>query len=147
MRKAFGIVLGCILLCGLVMAARVAAPSPTNNLIKINADVATDGVDTPWFDWKYGSGDTVQWENQTQYNCQIIFFQGISPISVNALHLAPVGNPNAKSPQYTLGGPPPPPGWGGPGGKLTVYKVYKYQVVLAGHPTHPTFDPGGGPRP
>jgi hypothetical protein len=142
MRKAFGIVLGCILLCGLVMAALPATPPqpPPPTTITINGNVATDGVDTPWFDWKYGSGATVQWVNSTPYHCQIIFFMGNSPISVNALHLGP----GATSVVYPLNkAPAPPAGW--PTGK--VYKLYKYQVVLAGHPTHPTFDPGGGPRP
>jgi hypothetical protein len=142
MRKAFGIVLGCILLCGLV-AARVAPSSPANNLIIINGDLETDGLDTPWFEWNYGSGATVQWKNETAYPCTIVFFQGVTPISVPSVHLAP----GATSPPYTLSGDPPPAAWKGTGAKTTVYKVYKYQVVLAGHPTHPVFDPGGGVRP
>jgi hypothetical protein len=148
MRKAFGIVLGCILLCGLVVAAMVAAPEqqpPPTTIITINGDEATDGVDTPWFDWKYNSGATVQWVNSTPYPCQIIFFQGNSPISAKAFHIGPKpeGAPAPTSEVYPLDkAPAPPAGW--PTGK--VYKLYKYKVVLVGHRT-PEFDPGGGPRP
>jgi hypothetical protein len=135
MRKAFGIVIGCILLCGLATAAMLAVPPPTPVTVTINGDMDTDGVDTPWFELSRSAGDTVQWANSTNSNCTLSFgkkkFLKQSEIDVPAKGQSIVLNASDA--------PAPKAGW--PPNK--VYKVYKYTVECGGV----SFDPGGGMRP
>ena len=138
MRKLFGIAIGCILLCGLVMAAMLAVPPPTNNLIIINLDPETDGVDEPWFVLSKKGKDTVQWTNGCGLPCKVSFGPQSpfveEPIDVGA---------DATSKQYdAINAPNPPKNW-----EKTkpndVYIVYKYSIKCDGT----TFDPGGGVKP
>jgi len=137
MRKAFGIVIGCILLCGLVMAAMLAVPPPTNNPIIINGEFQTDGVNQPWFELSVGARDTVQWKNETGVLCTVSFGEQ-SPFDVEPIKV-PSGE--VRGPYEATKAPPPPPEAKVPQNK--VYKVYKYSVKCGGA----TFDPGGGMRP
>jgi hypothetical protein len=137
MRKAFGIVIGCTLLCGLVMAAMLAVPPPTNIEIKINLDYQTDGVDQPWFVLSKGARDTVQWKNETAVPCTVSFGQD-TPFDVEPIRI-PSGE--VRGPYEATKAPPPPPTERVP--RNEVYKVYKYSVKCGGA----TFDPGGGMKP
>jgi len=137
MRKAFGIVVGCILLCGLVMAAMRAVPPPTNNLITINLDPETDGVDEPWFVLSKKGKDTVQWKNESGVPCTVSF-GAQSPFDVEPI-VVPY---NAVTVPYE----PTKAAALSPGHKVPkneIYKVYKYTVDCA----NVTFDPGGGIKP
>jgi hypothetical protein len=134
MRKALGIMIGCIVLCGLVMAVMLALPPPTNTIITIDGDLNTDGVDTPWFELSKSAKDTIQWKNVTQSQCQIEF-GAQSPFAVDPITIDANGGVSA---QYEPTKAPGPPQKAWPKGK--VYRVYKYKVVCG----NTTFDPGGG---
>jgi hypothetical protein len=137
MRKAFGIVIGCTLLCGLVMAAMLAVPPPTPTVtVTINLNPDTDGVDEPWFVLSYGLHETLQWTNPTSSACTVAF-KGKSPFAQRTFNIQARGQSPVLSPT-----PAAAPSAGASPGK--VYKVYKYYVDCgaAGY-----FDPGGGMRP
>lgn len=136
MRKAFGIVVGCILLCGLVVAM-LAVPPQT---VTINGDKKSQGVDKPWFELSVGAGDEVNWKNGTNNNCTVLFGPQ-TPFDDEAFQLDAKGKPGDQSvlykPKPTKVGPKPA-GWGN-----DVYFVFKYTVVCG----KDHFDPGGGIRP
>jgi hypothetical protein len=137
MRKAFGIVIGCTLLCGLVMAAMLAVPPPTNTEIKINLNPLTDGVDIPYFELSKKARDTVSWKNEIpgQSDCTVTF--GLqSPFEEEPI-VIPKGE--VRGPYEPTKAPAPKKD--APEGK--VYKYYKYTVTCGGV----TFDPGGGMKP
>ena len=138
MRKMFGILIGCTLLCGLVMAAMLAPqpppPKPWN--IQINLDVDTGGVDTPWFELSRSAGDTVQWTNNNNFDCTVSFgnkkFLNHRDIAVP--HNGQSIVLNAKDAQAAKQGWPPD----------KVYDFYKYSVNCG---ATGYFDPGGGIKP
>jgi hypothetical protein len=138
MRKAFGIVIGCTLLCGLVMAAMHAVSPPTATVpVVINLNRNTEGVDPPWFELSYGRGDTVQWTAPKSVACTV-GFKGDSPFAPQRTFAIPA---RGQSPVLKPTAAAAPPA-GAPPGK--VYKVYRYYVDCgaAGF-----FDPGGGMTP
>jgi len=138
MRKAFGIVIGCTLLCGLVMAAMLAVPPAENKLVMINGNLETGGVYPPLFVLSKSGKDTVQWKNELSVPCTVSFGRQTpfldEPIDIPALATSKEHEP--------VKAPDPPKGW-----KETkpneIYKVYKYTVSCDGT----TFDPGGGMKP
>jgi len=139
MRKVFGIVIGCILLCGLVMAAMLAVPPPPNTVITIDGDMETDGVDTPWFELSKSHNDTVQWRNITPSTCKVEF-GGQSPFAVDPITIN--GN-GGLSDQYAAINAPDRPKKKADWPDIKVYKVYKYSIKCGST----TFDPGGGMKP
>jgi hypothetical protein len=138
MRKAFGIVIGCALFCGLVMAAMLAQAvrPPKAESIQINLNDQTEGVDKPWFELSRSAEDTVQWTNNNDFDCTVSFgkkrFLNYRDI--------PVPRKGQSIVLHAKDAPAPPPGW--PSDR--VYLFYKYSVNCgdAGY-----FDPGGGMKP
>jgi hypothetical protein len=139
MRKTIGIVIGCILLCGLAMAAMLAeAPSATVT-VTINGKEDTQGVDTPWFELSKGKGETVSWTNATGKDCQVIY-TGQSPFDTNPIK---IDAGQTSEPKSATSAPDPPPGWKDKYPDK-VYKFYKYTVSCQGVGV---FDPGNGIKP
>ena len=140
MRKTFGIVIGCILLCGLAMAAMLAeAPSATVT-VTINGKEDTKGVDMPWFQLSKGKHETVSWMNASGKDCMIIY-HGESPFDPKN---NPIGIANGQTSD-----PREPTNTREPNDEEKthpdkVYKFYEYTVACHGLPT---FDPGNGIKP
>ena len=136
MRKAFGIVIGCILLCGLVVAI-LAVPPGTNTKVIINLNPDTDGVDTPYFELSKKAHDTVSWYNDIpgQSDCEVKFGAG-TPFATEPIVIAKGQETTPQAPDKLAVAPK-----GHREDK--VYKYYKYTVTCGGV----TFDPGGGVRP
>lgn len=137
MRKAFGIVIGCTLLCGLVMAAMLAVPPGTNTKIIINLNPDTDGVDTPYFELSKKAKDTVSWKNEIpgQSDCTVKFGKQ-TPFEEEPIVIR---KDEEKGPYLPTKAADPKKG--APEGR--VYKYYKYTVECGGV----WFDPGGGMKP
>lgn len=135
MRKMFGILIGCTLLGGLVMAAMLAQPVPPPKKIQINLAKQTEGVDTPWFELSRSAEDTVQWTNNNDFDCTVSFG---SKLFLKHRDI-PVPRKGQSIVLNAKDADPPPPGWKG-----GVYLFYKYSISCgnAGY-----FDPGGGIKP
>jgi hypothetical protein len=147
MRKAFGIVLGCTLLCGLVMAAMLAVPPPEPKpwIIEINLNPETEGVNIPWFEVSYADREvtTLQWINKTPSHCSVLF-GGDTPIvdkDNKEVHAIPLNRDQASESCKATNVPPPPPPERVPSNGI--YKLYKYTVRCGSV----EIDPGGGVRP
>jgi hypothetical protein len=141
MRKAFGIVIGCILLCGAVMAALLATPPPAATVtVTISGKVDTKGVDMPWFDLSKGKHETVSWKNESGKDCMIMY-HGESPFDPknNPIGIANGQTSDPKEPTNTR-----EPTEDEKKHPDKVYKSYEYTVACPGLAT---FDPGNGVRP
>ena len=138
MRKPIVILVGCIMLCGLLVAAMVPAPesAPVNNVITITGQ-PLEGVDQPFFVLSRGNSDTVRWHNGTSNKCTLTFSGG-PPFPRRVI--IPAGGDSAVF--SAADAPGPPAGW--PTDR--VYKVYRYSVDIEGGAL---FDesPGGGVKP
>ena len=143
MRKTIAIVIGCIALCGLVMAAMRAVPPPKNNLITINGAFETGGVDQPWFVLSKKGKETVQWKNATTVPCTVSFAFGGQSSPFDVEPIPPVNGNGGVSDQYAANKAPDPPKDWEKTKPNDVYIVYKYSVKCGST----TFDPGGGIKP
>jgi hypothetical protein len=135
MRKAIVVVIGCILLCGLLVAAMVPrAESAPTVTVTINGNTKTDGVDQPWFELSRGRSETVQWHNVTGSKCTLTVSGG-PPFP----HRIVILNGEYSDVFSAADAPGPPfPDW--PEGK--VYKVYHYSIDIEGG--NLIESPGGG---
>ena len=139
MRKTSGIVIGCVLLCGLAMAAMLAeAPSNATVTVTIIGKPAPDGVDTPWFVLSKSLGETVSWTNATASDCRVIY-TGPSPFDKNVITIPHGATSDPKAPTNAPG-----PSDEDKKHPERVYKHYKYSVVCD---SGDVFDPGNGIRP